>query len=60
MQVRLPEELANRLRALQVRLERDPRIAAKGRVTFALTLRIAVQRGLEVLEREYPQEGAQS
>jgi hypothetical protein len=49
--------MIDRIEAIRLRLERDPRVAAKGRVTFALTLRIALQRGLEALEAEYPQEG---
>jgi hypothetical protein len=53
-QIRLPQDMIDRIEALIPKLERDPRIAAKGRVTFALTLRIALQRGLEDLEREYP------
>jgi hypothetical protein len=57
--IRLPQPLIDRLEAMRQRLERDPRVAAKGQVTFALTLRIALQRGLEALEAEYPQEDRQ-
>ena len=38
MQVRLPEDLENRLRALQAWLARDPRIAAAGMRTMTQRL----------------------
>jgi hypothetical protein len=55
-QIRLPQEMIERIEVIRSRLERDPRVSAQGRVTFALALRIALQRGLEELEREYPSE----
>lgn len=54
--VRLPEEVLERLDALAARLAEDPtiRALAGGTLSRSAVLRIAVTRGLEVLEAEHP------
>jgi hypothetical protein len=49
--IRLPQELLDRAERLCARLQGDPVLQVLG-VTRAAVLRLAVVRGLEVLERE--------
>jgi hypothetical protein len=51
--VRLPKDVVRRLDALVPKLERVPTIAALGPLTRSKVLRLALARGLEVLEAEH-------
>jgi hypothetical protein len=51
--VRLPGETVKRIDSLRPRLANDPTISALGPVTRSTVLKLAIARGLEVLEREY-------
>lgn len=51
--VRLPREFVKRLDALVPRLEKVPTFAALGPLTRSKVLRLALARGIEVLEAEH-------
>ena len=51
--VRLPREFVKRLDALVPRLEQVPTFAALGPLTRSKVLRLALARGIEVLEAEH-------
>lgn len=52
LQLRLPEDILKRLDALTALLQKDPNFRAMGTVTRSTALRLALIRGLEVLEQE--------
>lgn len=49
--LRLPSSLLERCDALAERLRVDPDLAAMGRVTRTMVIRLALQRGLDQLEK---------
>ncbi|MCB9797102.1 MAG: hypothetical protein H6741_30825 [Alphaproteobacteria bacterium] len=51
--IRLPSELIDRADALIPSLEQDSEFYTWGRVSRAAVIRLAVLRGLEVLEQEH-------
>jgi hypothetical protein len=51
--VRLPREFLTRLDALVPKLEKVPTVAALGPLTRSKVLRLALARGIEVLETEH-------
>ena len=51
--VRLPRDFVKRLDALVPRLEKVPTLAALGPLTRSKALRLALARGIEVLEAEH-------
>ena len=51
---RLPADIIEQMDALLPRLRRDPRFRAFGRLTRSTVLRLALERGLVVLESEIP------
>jgi DNA invertase Pin-like site-specific DNA recombinase len=53
--VKLPGELLNRIDSMVPRLERFPEIMAYGRVSRTAVIRLALTRGLQVLDRELAQ-----
>jgi hypothetical protein len=59
MRLRLPQSVADRADALIARLAQHPELAAAGRVTRATVLRLAMMRGLALLEQEYPEPAAE-
>ncbi len=52
IQLRLPQSIVGRADALLALLLEDPALTAMGRVTRTSVLRLAILRGLEVLENE--------
>ena len=52
---RLPADLVERLDLLVPKLRRDPSLRAFGRITRSTVLRLALERGLVVLEAENPE-----
>jgi hypothetical protein len=53
MNVPVPEDLLLRVAALVPLLQRDPNIAAGGKVTFTSAFSLALARGLSTLEAEH-------
>lgn len=53
MNVPVPEDLLLRVATLVLLLQRDPNIAAGGKVTFTSALCLVLERGLSTLEAEY-------
>jgi hypothetical protein len=53
MNVPVPEDLLLRVATLVPLLQRDPNIAAGGKVTFTSALNLALARGLSTLEAEH-------
>ena len=53
MSVPVPEDLLLRVATLVPLLQRDPNIAAGGKVTFTSALSLALERGLSMLEAEH-------
>lgn len=51
--VRLPPKLLKRADALAAKLQKDPEVRMLGRVSRSAVLRLAVLKGLQVLEAEY-------
>jgi len=51
--VRLPRDFVKRLDALAPRLEKVPTLAALGPLTRSKVLRLALARGIEILESEH-------
>ena len=51
---RLPADLIERMDALLPQLRKDPRYRAFGRITRSTVIRLAMERGLAVLESEIP------
>jgi hypothetical protein len=49
----VPEHLLDEAERLVPVLKRDPDLAVMGRMSRALVLRLALQKGLEVLKRTY-------
>jgi hypothetical protein len=54
-QVRLPINVLDRARALVPRLRRSRELRDLGRLTLTTVVRMALVRGLEVLEQQYPE-----
>jgi hypothetical protein len=53
MNVPVPEDLLLRVATLVPLLQRDPNLAAGGKVTFTSALTLALSHGLSTLEAEY-------
>lgn len=51
--IRLPKDVLKRAESLTRRVSKDSSVAALGKVTRSTVLKLAVMRGLEVLEAEY-------
>ncbi len=51
--LRVQANIAKRADDLKPRVARDPNLSAVGRITRSTVLKLALLRGLEVLEREY-------
>jgi len=51
--VRLPADVIRRVDALRGKLAKDATLSALGAVTRSTVLKLAVTRGLDVLEKEY-------
>jgi hypothetical protein len=51
--LRVQADIAKRADELKPRVTRDRNLAAVGRITRSTVLKLALLRGLEVLEREY-------
>lgn len=54
IQVRLPKNVLARVDAFAERLKKDPELEIVGRITRSSVLRLAILRGLEVLEKDRP------
>ena len=54
LQIRLPKPLVQRIEAVVLRLKRHGRLGAR-RITFSAAIRLAIDKGLDVLEREDPE-----
>ena len=55
--LRLPEAFVKRADALALRLRNVPEMAATGDVNRSKVLRLAIAKGLAVLEAEHPAKG---
>ena len=53
--LRLPPDAIRRVDALMTKLAKDRTVSALGQVSRSTVVRLAVMRGLDVLEKEYEQ-----
>ena len=53
LSLRVTVDMIKRADALRPRLARDPTLAALGQVSRSAVIKLAIARGLEVLEHEY-------
>jgi hypothetical protein len=51
--VRLQADLVKRVGALRLKLAKDSKLAAVGRVTTATVVKLAIAHGLDALEAQY-------
>jgi hypothetical protein len=53
LSLRVPPELIERAATLRPRVAKDPILSALGQVSTSAVIKLAIARGLEILEREY-------